>query len=103
MSIVKEKVVFDERGMIIGKTVDVSGALANVDRLKDTKAAPMAEGVCIGSMDAHMFYALAQKAGVRLDDSAAMDDFATRLFQGGRVGGIDGADYSRFRVYEGTV
>ncbi len=101
--VIGEKVVFDERGMIVGKTVDVSHSLRNAERLRETKATPMADSVCVGTMDANMFYALAQRAGVDLTDHLALEDFATRLFQGGGVAGLDGRDFNKFRVYEGTV
>lgn len=100
----REKVIFEPDGALtFKKEVDATQALQNAERLRETGATPMSDSVCVGSIDADILFELARRAGVRTDDSDALAEFAYKLLQGGAVGGIDGADYSKFRVYGGRA
>lgn len=100
----QRRVIHEPDGSLTLKTsIDVTQPLKNAERLRNTGAAPMSDSVCVGSIDMELLFTLAKQAGVRIDDGEALGEFAFTLLQGGKIGGVDGADFSKFRVYGGKV
>ena len=85
-----EKIILDEKGMIIQKTHDATPVLNRVQAAREIGKPIMSESRYVGSLPAAMVYEKAREKGVRLDDHEAMQDVLMSL--------LANRDYSKFRA-----
>lgn len=92
---VGEKVILDEKGMIIQKKHSATPVLERVEKAREIGQPLMSESWHVASLPPALVYAEARKRGVRLDDHDAMQDVLMSL--------VNDSEFGKFRVKEGRV
>ena len=92
---INEKIILDEKGMIIKKTHSATPVLERVQMAREVGNPLMSEAWHVASLPPALVHQKARERGVRLDDHDGMQDVLMEI--------IRDSQFNKFRVKEGNI